>query len=316
MKHLRDNIKILIVSQLLCFSIILGGCGTSQNSNETPLAKPTNAISPVVNDIPTTLTPTSIPTVIPSGMPTITPAVSATIKPTVSTDKTVVDKMKKYVDGNGVNDLIKIISRNDGAQTKMEIHFNGKKIFEYEDPNSRMMGIDAFESFDLDGDNKNEILIAASTDANCRPYEELLCLKQTGDKWRRMNYPKNQQGNYEFPFKITRGKNEFDFIISSKMTKQVVHYNASRYYIDSDSGNDDSIKEYRRKHYKEGDEVGFLSGWGIYEAKVGTFKGQKCIVAIQGIEGPYGHSLGMINIYFKYNIQGNVDILNVKYIPD
>ena len=76
------------------------------------------------------------------------------------------------------------------------------------------------------------------------------------------------------------------------------------------------IKSYHENHYKEGDEVGLISDHGIWEAKTGIYNGRKCIIAVEGIEGPYGHSLGRINIYFTYDERGKPVILNVKYLPD
>ena len=230
---------------------------------------------------------------------------------------TVIEDVAKDIDGNGVDDKILIISLNDdGGETCIRLYFNGEQIFEFEDPLVRIMGINVFEYLDLDGDNVNEIFITASTNANSRPYEEVLCLKQTDDTWNEMEYPTNEDGSYEFPFKITRGEEEFDFIISSDDTDQVIHFDASGYFIDSDTGNADTIQSYRSNHYKEGDEVGFISAWGVWEARTGTYEGRNCIIAVQGIEGPYGHGLGQINIYYNYNEQGKVKILTVKHLPD
>lgn len=288
MKSQNCNVRITIALLLFYSSMILGGCGTDWNGAE---AKPTLA-------------------------PTITPIMIPTTPPTIMTDESVMTNIIKDIDGNGVNDSVQIISLNDGCRTCMQIFLNENQIFEYEDPLCRMMGIDVFESLDLDGDNSNEIFITANTDANSRPYEEVLCLKQIDGKWNRMDYTKNEGGYNGFPFKITRGSSEFDFIISSDDFKQVIHYDASRYFSDDNSGNIDTIQSYRKNHYKKGDEVGFISAWGINEAKTGTYKGKNCIIALQGIEGPYGHGLGHINIYFDYNEQGKVNILTVKYLPD
>jgi hypothetical protein len=131
-----------------------------------------------------------------------------------------------------------------------------------------------------------------------------------------MALPVNGNGLNEFSYKITRGKEEFDFIISSEDIGQEIHFDATKLFVDDESGNDGSIQAYRSNHYKEGDEVGFISAWGIWEAKTGTYEGRDCIVALQGIEGPYGHGLGQINIYFAYNKQGNVEILKVEYQPE
>jgi len=313
MKSQSYCIKIMITLLLLCSSIILNGCGTKRNERvASPTAVTSKSIVATDTDTKTIITPTLTPTIAPSATPTIAP----TTTPAIITG-TVLENVAKDIDSNKVDDNIQIISLNeDGGETGIYVYLNRKKIFEYENPNCRIMGIDSFEYLDLDGDNKKEIFISASTNANSRPYTEVLCLKQTNGKWNQMDLPKNESGDKEFPFKITRGKDEFDFIISSNDTNQVIHYDASRYFNDDKSDNIDSIQSYRSNHYKEGDKVGFISAWGIWEAKTGTYKERNCIIAYQGIEGPYGHGLGRINIYFAYTKQGKVDILNVKYSPE
>lgn len=313
MKSQKSNMKIMIALLLLCSSIILGGCGTKSNVNVTSFTEePSESIAAAETQTEATVTPA----VTPSDTPTIAPMIAPTVTPAIMAGA-VLEDVVKDLDSNGVDDNIQIISLdNAGAETCMHVYLNGEKIFEYEEPSVRMMGINTFEYLDLDGDNANEIFITAGTNANCRPYEEVLCLKQTDGKWNRMDYPKNEGGYNEFSFKITSGKNEFDFIISSDDTNQVIQFDASRFFSDNDSGNDDTIQSYRNNHYKEGDEVGFISAWGIWEAKTGTYKGRNCIIALQGIEGPYGHGLGEVNIYFVYDEQGKVDILNVEYLPE
>ncbi len=308
MKSRKTYLKISLALLLLCSSLIHGGCSRYRIVNGVfSTAEPSEAITVNVTKNEVAVTPIALPTVI----PTITLTAIPTIMPGA-----VLEDLVKDLDGNGVDDYLQIISlNNDGGVTCIHVYLNEEKIFEFEDPFTRIMGLGTFEYLDLDGDKTNEIFITAGTNANSRLYIEALCLKQIDGIWNRMDYPKNENGNYEFPFKITKGKDEFDFIISSEDTNQIIHYDASRYYKDDESGNFYSIQEYLKNNYKEGDEVGFISAWGIHDAKSGTYEGQNCIIANQGIEGPYGHGLGEINIYFAYNEQGKVDILNVEYLP-
>ena len=308
----RQKFNIVIKSALLLFlSMFLNGCGTNWNVKvSSSTEESTQAITEAVIDSEVTLTPADSPT----ASVIISPTTTGEPNPAIIVGS-IIEDVAKDLDGNGVDDKIQIISlKDDGSETCIRLYFNGEQIFELEDTLVRLMGVNAFEYLDLDGDNVNEIFITASTNANCRPYEAILCLKQTEDTWKEMEYPTNEDGYYKFPFKITRGKEEFDFIISSDDTDQVIRYDASCYFIDSDSGNDDTIQSYRSNHYKEGDEVGYISSWGVWESKIGTYEGQNCIIAVHGIEGPYGHGLGKINIYYNYNEQGKVKILKVNYI--
>ena len=40
------------------------------------------------------------------------------------------------------------------------------------------------------------------------------------------------------------------------------------------------------------------------------------VIATHGIEGPYGHGLGRIDVYFAYNGQGELEILNIEHIVE
>lgn len=231
------------------------------------------------------------------------------------TEKATVE-VKKDIDSDGIPDSVQRVTRNDGSEAFLRVFLNGEQIYEFKDPNARIMSVDAFEYLDLDEDDIGEILISAYTDANCRPLSDVLCLKQSEGQWQRMEIPLNGNGNNEFKFRITRGEGEFDFIISSEDTEEEIRYDASRYFVDDESGNIDSIQAYRSNHYQEGDEVGFISAWGIWSARAGTCMGRDCVIALQGIEGPYGHGLGQLEISFAYDRQGMVEILKVEYLPE
>lgn len=244
-----------------------------------------------------------------------TPKEVKTIPPTKT--GAVLEEIDKDLDDNGTNDKLQIISLNeDGGETAIRVYLNEDDIFEYEEPDIRLVGIDSFEYLDLDGDKTDEIFITTDTNANSRPYKAVLCLKQMDGKWNQMDLPKNEGGYHEFPFQITKGKGEFDFIISSEDTDQIIQYDASGYFKEDESNDPSYIQDYRKNNYKEGDEVGFISAWGIHDAKTGTYKGDNCIIVNQGIEGPYGHSLGEINVYVTYSEQGKAEILKFEYIPD
>lgn len=196
----------------------------------------------------------------------------------------------------------------------LQVMFDGNKIFEFEWQSVRIMGIEAFEYLDLDRDGKQEIFITAYPNVNSRPLIEVLILKQTDDRWSSMKLPQNEGGNNGFQFDITRGKGEFDFIISSELMDEKLHFDASSFYVDSPEANPDSIQGYRSNHYQEGDSVAFISAWGIWEAKSGTYGGNNCIIAEQGIEGPSNNGLGRILIYFDYDEQGLPRILKVEHV--
>lgn len=302
--------KLIFVMLSLSACIVLYGCGTVEKINET--SSVTSDISP--SEEPTEAITEAETELVPSEA--LEKETEEKVSPTDIPKERVAGEISKDIDNNGIMDTVQIIRRNDDSESFIRIYLNEEQIFEFKDPDCRIMYVEAFEYLDLDGDNINEIFIAADTDANCRTLIDVLCLKQTDGPWYQMDIPLNDLGNNGFPLKITRGKDEFDLIISSDDFEQKIQFNAAQYFVDDESDNIDTIQSYRKNNYKEGDEVDFSSGWGICEAKTGTYEGRNCIIASQGIEIPYGHGLGQINIYFTYNDQGKVEILNVEYLPD
>jgi hypothetical protein len=247
--------------------------------------------------------------------PTMTPEI--TIEPLVSNEpvpsETIVQELSKDIDNNGSMDSVHIIEREDGSEF-IQVIFNKDDIFQYEWASLRLLSIDAFEHLDLDRDGENEIFITVYPNVNSRPLIEVLTLKISNDRWYKLDVPLNEIGNNCFPFNITRGKEEFDFVISSEYSDKRVHFDASSFYIDEPESNSNSIQTYRNNHYKEGDKVAFISSWGIWEAQTGTYDGRNCIIAQQGIEGPYGNGLGRVIIYYDYDVNGLLEMLNYEYV--
>lgn len=297
----KSLIKIIAVLLLANSFLLLNGCAKKSDSDTRNTG---NIIEPDNTQANATITP------IASDSPSVTPAPAPEIK-----TGSVLEEMTKDLDGNGTEDSLQIVSLDDeGIMNCLHVYFNGEKIYEHSIEDLRFMGLFAFEYLDLDGDNVNEIFITADTNTNSRPYTELLCLKEEGGVWNRMTLPQNEHGLNGFPIKITRGNDEFDFVISSDYISQPVHFDSSAYFRDDDSGNIDTIQTYRANNYKEGDEVGFISAWGIHKARSGSYNGRNCIIATHGIEGPYGHGLGKIDIYFAYDPQGELELLHVEHL--
>ena len=293
---------------LLCSFVILGGCGTQSNVKiESNKEEPSQTIAVKETKANATVKPEDSPTTVKTPTPTTAP--------TVLPDENVMEEVNKDLDSNGVNDQLQIISLKDGTETRMHVYLNKKQIFEYEDPSSRLMGVNAFEYLDIDQDGSNEIFITASTDANSRELVDVLCLKLMEGNWKQMDLPLNDSGNNGFSYKVTRGKNEFDFIVSSDTIKQEICINASQLFVNDESGNIDSIQAFRKNNYKQGDKIDSSLGWGISAAKIGTYEGRNCVIATEGLEVPYGHGLGDINTYFAYNKKGILEILKVEFLP-
>jgi hypothetical protein len=306
MRSQKSNIKIMIGLFLLCSFVALGSCSTNRNVNVTSSTiKPSESITATKTQTKACIPTESEPTDVPIIAPMITP---------ISMSGKVLESVSKDIDGNKVEDIIQTISLDDdGTETGICVYLNGELIFEFSDPYVRLMGVKAFEYIDLDEDGINEIFIVTDTNANSRSLVNVLCLKEIEGHWNRMDLPLNEMGNNGFRFKVTRGINEFEFNISSDIIEQEIYFDASHLFADDGSDNIDSIQAFLKNNYKAGDVVDFSLGWGICEARTGTYEGRNCIIATEGLEVPYGHGIGDINTYFAYNKQGKIEILSVEY---
>ena len=118
MKSQKSNIKIMFALFLLCSSVVLGGCSTNWNVNETSsTAKPSESITATETQTETTVTPAVTPIDTPIISPTVTQA---------SMTGTVLEDVTKDLDGNEVDDKIQIISLDDdGVETGICVYLNG-----------------------------------------------------------------------------------------------------------------------------------------------------------------------------------------------
>ena len=295
---MKMKIYLYLTCLTFCIFAFLTGCKHEQNKLNSIEAMTSPAV-PQAPEVPDPGTPEAKPESLESN--------EAVPKETIA------QELSKDIDQNGVMDLVQIMEREDGTEF-VQVIFNGVNIYQYEWEELRLISIDAFEYLDLDGCGENEIFITIYPNVNSRPLIEVLTLKQASVGWNRMELPLNELGNNCFLFDITRGKDEFDFIISSEYTDQTIHFDASSFFVNGPYSNPDSLQAYRNNHYKEGDKVAFISAWGIWEAKIGTYNERNCIIAQQGIEGPYGNFLGRVIIYYDYDINGFIEVLNIEYV--
>jgi hypothetical protein len=292
---MKKKYYIFLCSIYLCIFIFLSGCKYEINKIE-----PTPAI-----DSSNVTAETEI----------ITPTITNEPIEANETNQgdTIIQELGIDIDHNGVMDLAQIVDREDGSNY-MQVIFNGDNIFHYETVDIRLISVGTFGYLNLDSDDEKEIFITVYPNVNCRPLIDIVTLKQTDSQWHMMDIPLNEDGNNCFPFCITRGKKEFDFIISSEYTNQQIHFDASSFYKDVSESNINSIQAYRNNHFNEGDVVAGISSWGVWEAELGTYDEQNCIIAQEGMEAPYGNGLGRVFIYYVYDENGLIKILNIEYV--
>ena len=68
--------------------------------------------------------------------------------------------------------------------------------------------------------------------------------------------------------------------------------------------------------YKAGNVFGRSAGWGLWSVEPASYNGVDCLKAVQGIcsiEGQKGDVLGTLDIFFNYDSNGQIHVLDMKF---
>lgn len=232
-----------------------------------------------------------------------------------NTGEVITDEIMIDIDENGIMDFAQLLEREDGS-VYIKITFNCDTIFTYEWKEIKLIAIDLFEYHDFDGDGKGEIFVTVQPMVNSMPLLEVMVLKEYKDKWKMMDIPFGETEHNEFPITITKGEEEFEFIVTEEIGGKQVTFDASSYYIDKEEGGPDSVKGYLANEFLPGDIVGHAAAWGIWEAWTEDYEGRDCIVVKQGLHGVSGkfNPLGEILVYYVYDEDGDIEVLDLVHI--
>lgn len=241
------------------------------------------------------------------------------------------------IDGDGVEDCVTVTLTNEDNYfdethgDTLNIWFDGEKIYEYVDYLPIYSIYDNFKYVDLDEDGKEELFITFEPMVNSMPMVEYLVLKEINSEWTAINLDNGQatlDGNdnltNSFPIRVKRTGNEPVFEISCDGYDDVISYDASGHYEGMAEASRDN--DYEHNVYLgllNGDESltdvaledGRASAWGIWEIDVAEYEGKTCLMAQQGIEGPYGKfdHFGELYIYFDFTSNGKSNIRNIRF---
>lgn len=227
------------------------------------------------------------------------------------------------LDGNGTEEFMEISEegRLEDYDGYMSFYFNGDRIYEYD----ALLNISPgnVEYIDLDMDGKSEIFFTLFPRVNSMPLMEYAVLKKVGNEWKalEMIHGETMQGN-AFPISVQYGKEKNTIVMTCEGIQEQIIYDFTAYY-------EGLIAEYKEEGlytedfehilkdsgYREGDSFGGVASWGIWTIKSAQHDGRNCLVATHGIEGPVGRTdiLGELDIYFNYNKEGHVNILNMEF---
>lgn len=223
---------------------------------------------------------------------------------------------KTDIDGNGVADYaIFYNTEEDDKNSFIEIYLNEQKIYEHE-TKYWIMGIGPMEYIDLDGDGGKEIFLTFDPMVNSMSLTKWIVLKNRQSGWETMEMPEGTEDMEDvFPVTVTLGSGKFDFIITCEGYEKQIRFDAACNYEDQ------AVWGEEEKNFVQGSEVGWICQWGVWEIKSGKAGEKECLIATQGIQeiqeiGGEFHMLGKLDIYFNYDINEKIKILDVKFTQD
>ena len=227
------------------------------------------------------------------------------------------------IDGNGVEEYATISGE---YHDTISLFFNGEDIWDYE-YKIWLRNIGEAAYIDIDHDGEKEIFFSFSPDTNDGDLEEFVVLKKEGENFKAFPKIHDEKEDYFsygscFPVRMVKDAGEYHFTISCEGLDKKISYDFTNHYKqlkEWDKQYDEDVltgwKQYQQSNLKEGDEAGWISPWGIWSITCGSYEEEDCLIATQGIEGCGGREdlLGTVNIYFDYDTEGNVRILDMEF---
>ena len=131
-----------------------------------------------------------------------------------------------------------------------------------------------------------------------------------------------------FPISIVKGEGQFEAMLSVAGLDKEISINFENRYnywkkASDDTAESASFAQRVKNHYdqevlnmKKGSVCAHTSTWGVWNIHYGTYEGQECLIAEQGIEGYSKEDLwGNVFIYFDYDTNGKIRILDLTFVP-
>ena len=139
---------------------------------------------------------------------------------------------------------------------------------------------------DLNGDGQEEIFVSFYPAVNSMPLTEWFVLEKTEDGW--------------------EGENPFDATAHYEQMNEELEIGNNAYEVFADG------------RYEVGDVVGEPLPWGIWEIQSGTYDGENCLITQHGLGGPSGKYdyYGNVDVYFNYDANGKIKILDMEFEPE
>ncbi len=233
------------------------------------------------------------------------------------------------LDQNGVKEYAKVYQKEKEQNyiCNLSFYWNGEAIYEYE--NSYGMSPGKAEYLDLDKDGQKEIFLSFWPNVNSMPLVEYIVLKQKADmSWEPLEMIHGEEiSQNAFPISVTKGKNEWEAIIScdeleKKVTFDISYYHSQLLKMREKANSEEEsallslINDYKYgfPETSEWYTFGTVCAWGIWNIQSGEYQGKPCLIATHGIQG-YDKSdfWGELDVYFDYDAQGKTRFLDIKF---
>jgi len=233
------------------------------------------------------------------------------------------------LDQNGVEEYVKVWHAEKETEyfCRFTFYWNGEEIYEYDDPCKIFPG-DA-KYLDLDQDGEKEIFFPFYPAANSMPLMEYIVLKQKEDMlWEPLEMIHGEEmWQNGFPIFITKGKNEWEAVISCGELGKTLTFDLKFYYtklkeqwetneLEEKEYWNSLILDYEKGFPKESQwyTFGSVCAWGIWNIQAGEYQGQPCLIATHGIQGYDKFDFwGELDVYFDYDTQGKTNFLDMKF---
>ena len=233
------------------------------------------------------------------------------------------------LDQNGVTEYAKVyqIEKEQEYICNLSFYWNGEAIYEYE--NSYGMSPWKAEYLDLDKDGQKEVFLSFLPNVNSMPLVEYIVLKQKADmSWEPLEMIHGEEiSQNAFPISITKGKNEWEAIIScgeleKKVTFDISYYHSQLLKMRENANSEEKsallslINDYKYgfPETSEWYTFGTVCAWGIWNIQSGEYLGKPCLIATHGILGYDKFDFwGELDVYFDYDAKGKTRFLDLKF---
>ena len=233
------------------------------------------------------------------------------------------------LDQNGVEEYAKLYQTEQEQEyiCRYTFYWNGEAVYEYENSYGMFPG-DA-EYLDLNRDGEKEIFLTFWPKVNSMPLMEYVVLKQKTDmSWEPLEMIHGEEiYQNAFPISITKGKNEWEAVISCGDLEKEFIFDLAFYRSKLEEQREREESEYKeyletvivdyKRGFPEESEwytFGSVCAWGIWDIKSGTYQERPCLIATHGIQGYDKFDFwGELDVYFDYDAEGKTRFLDMEF---